>query len=164
VSESFEEFVAVYGAPLGRLCHQLTGSHDAALDLVQDVLERVYVKWSRVSRAEQPFAYVRRLAVNTHLNSTRRRVPTLASDPAVLGAAVPPAPDGTETVAAEDELWRALALLPARQRAALVLRYYEDCADAQIAEALGCRPATVRSLVARGLAALRASDLTRSEP
>lgn len=154
---TFEEFVAAHGGALGRLCFQLTGAHDAALDLAQDVLERVYAKWSRVARADHPYAYVRRLAVNTHLNGTRRRLRTVATDPALFDTPVddPPGPD--------ESLWQALATLPPRQRAALVLRYYEDCPEADIATALGCRPATVRSLVARGLTTLRASDLLRTE-
>jgi RNA polymerase sigma-70 factor (sigma-E family) len=156
-ASSFEEFVAAHGGALGRLCYQLTGAHDPALDLAQDVLERVYSRWSRVARAEHPYAYVRRIAVNTHLNHLRRQLLTLATDPMALDVAVddPDLPD--------DELWQALASLPDRQRAALVLRYYEDCPDAEIALALRCRPATVRSLVSRGLATLRTSDTFRSE-
>jgi len=159
---TFEEFVAAHGGALGRLCLQLTGAHDAALDLAQDVLERTYAKWSRVARADHPYAYVRRIAVNAHLNAARRRLATVATDPALLDlpADEPPHAGGRP----DEELWQALVALPPRQRAALVLRYYEDCPEADIAAALGCRPATVHSLVARGLATLRASDLLRSEP
>ena len=91
---TFEGFVGAYSGALGRLCFQLTGSPDAALDLAQDVLERVYAKWPKVARADHPYAYVRRMAVNTHLNNTRRRLTTVASDPATLDRPVedrPPA-------------------------------------------------------------------------
>lgn len=154
---TFEDFVAAHGGALGRLCLQLAGTHDAALDLAQDVLERVFAKWSKVARADHPYAYVRRIAVTTHLNSTRRQLRTIATDPALFDTPIDDPP------AADESLWRALATLPPRQRAALVLRYYEDCAEADIATALGCRPATVRSLVARGLTTLRASELLRTE-
>ncbi len=149
----------MYGGALGRLCFQLTGGHDPALDLAQEVLERVYVKWPKVARADHQYAYVRRLAVNTHLNAGRRLLRTVPVDPLSLDRAVELGPESVPG----DDLWRALAALPPRQRAALVLRYYEDCPEADIAVALGCRPATVRSLVARGLAALRTSDLLRSD-
>lgn len=128
-----------------------------ALDLAQDVLERVYAQWGRVSRADHPYAYARRIAVNTHLNNTRRQLATVATDPAEFDGAV-------DQVEPDDTLWRALATISPRQRAALVLRFYEDCTESDIAAVLNCRPATVRSLVARGLATLRASELLRSEP
>ena len=156
-AETFEEFVAAFAGTLGRLCFQLTGAQDAALDLAQDVLERVYAQWAKVSQADHPYAYARRIAVNTHLNSTRRRLTTVATDPAEFDTAV-------DQAQPDDTLWQALATIPPRQRAALVLRYYEDCTESDIAAALNCRPATVRSLVARGLTTLRASELLRSEP
>lgn len=156
-ASSVEDFVQAYGAGLARLCFQLTGTHDASLDLVQDVLELVHAKWSKVAAADHPYAYVRRMTLNKHLNNSRRRIPTVATDPILLDHQSEP------TTRGDDLMWQALAGLPTRQRAALVLRYYEDCTEAEIASTLGCRPATVRSLVSRGLAALRTSDLLRSE-
>ncbi|HWU19918.1 MAG TPA: SigE family RNA polymerase sigma factor [Nocardioides sp.] len=157
MEHSFEAFVAADGARLGRLCHQLTGSHDDALDLAQDVLTRVWQRWSRVAAAEHPYAYVRRIAVNMHLNSIRKRRPT-PSDVEPVDRAVDPDLDRRP----DDELWHALHRLPARQRAALVLRYYEDLPDEETAAVLGCRRATVRSLVARGLETLRTFELDGS--
>jgi RNA polymerase sigma-70 factor (sigma-E family) len=154
--ETFEAFVDAHAAALGRLAHQLTGDHDRALDLAQDTLVRALDGWDRVEAAEHRFAYVRRMMVNLHLNSRRIRVP-VPTDPAVADArsdAVDQASDQVE----QDAMWRALGELPVRQRTVLVLRYYEGVPDTEIAAIIGCRRATVRSLAARGLAALRRSS------
>lgn len=150
-SETFGDFVAVALPGLLRFGHVLTGSPHEAEDLVQEALGKTMRRWSR-SRPDDPVAYVRRVMVNTHLTKWRRwgarvrlgEVPEVAADDARL-----------QRSQDRDVLRRALASLPPRQRAVLVLRYLEDLPDGEIATLLGCQPATVRSQAARGLAALR---------
>lgn len=131
--------------PMVRLAYLMVGSTTVAEDLVQDAFARMHRHWGR---AEHPRAYLRMAVVNgcrSHLRRTAREQ-AYRRHPSVVG-------DG---VAAEpDELFDALAALPSRQRAAIVLRFYEDLAEADIADALGCRPGTVKSLLHRGLAELR---------
>jgi RNA polymerase sigma-70 factor (sigma-E family) len=153
--EAFEALVDAHAAALGRLAHQLTGEHDSALDLVQDVLVRVLDKWTKVAVADHPLAYARRMMVNLHLNSHRRRSLVPAS-PEITNVAVVEA-DPTQEYAELDAMWRALSELSDRQRTVLVLRHYEGLSDVEIALVIGCRRSTVRSLAARGLAALRES-------
>lgn len=149
--ESFGDFVAGSLPALLRFGHVLTGSPQEAEDLVQEALARSLRRWRRAS-VDNPVAYVRRVMVNTHLTRWRRwgshvrlgDVPESAADDT-----------GLQRTQDWDALRRALAQLPPRQRAVLVLRYYEDLPDLAIAALLGCQPGTVRSQAARGLAALR---------
>jgi RNA polymerase sigma-70 factor (sigma-E family) len=149
--ECFGDFVAGALPALLRFGHVLTGSPQEAEELVQEALAKSLRRWRRV-RADDPLAYVRRVMVNTHVTQWRRWGARIQ-----LGAVPEPvAADGGVSRSDErDALRRALALLPARQRAVLVLRYFEDLPDPTIAELLCCRPGTVRSLASRGLAALR---------
>jgi RNA polymerase sigma-70 factor (sigma-E family) len=149
--ESFDEFVLARGAALLRFAYLLARDAGQAEDLVQEALLKANRRWERVVRADRPEAYVRRIVVNDFLSWRRRRSSTEVTG-AVPETAVSDAADG---VAERDLLWRALATLPARQRAVLVLRYYEDLTDPQIADVLGCALGTVRSLTTRALAALR---------
>lgn len=128
--------------PMVRLAYLLTGDRAAAEELVQDAFVSVHRSWPRVT---QPAAYLRTAVVNACRSWGRRRT---------LEAVRRPAPTEPAALVA-DELWDALGHLPERQRAAIVLRFYEDLPDADIAAALGCRPATVRTAIHRGLAALR---------
>lgn len=137
---------------LVRLAYVLTGSADVAQDLVQDAFVGLHRRFGSV---DQPVAYVRRSVVNASRSHHRRtaRVRTHevpGSDRERVLEAVPSR--GSD---APDELSDALAALPHRQRAAIVLRFYADLPDAAIADALGCRVGTVASLIHRGLAALR---------
>ena len=141
-SVTFGDFYAGHYAELVRLAALLTGSADAAPDLVQDCFVRLHVRWTSV---REPLPYVRRSVVHACASHHRRA--------AVARRNPPPAPPAAELGA--DELEDALAALPARQRAAVVLRYYGDLPDADIARALRCREGTVRSLVSRALADLR---------
>src|SRR5664280_685983 len=141
-STTFGEFYAGHYAELVRLATLLSGSADAAPDLVQDCFVRLHGRWAAV---RDPLPYVRRSVVHACASHHRRlararRLPAAVTPDSELGA---------------DELEDALAKLPARQRAAVVLRYYGDLPDADIARALRCRPGTVRSLVHRALADLR---------
>jgi RNA polymerase sigma-70 factor (sigma-E family) len=127
-----------YG-PMVRLAHLLTGSNEAAEDLVQDSFVRMYRRWDRV---DQPAAYLRTTVVNRCNSWHRRRRMEEERSPR------PP----LDTIDSEArELLDALAHLGVRQRTALVLRFYADLPEVEIARALGCRPGTVKSLVHRGL-------------
>jgi len=129
--------------PMVRLAYLLVGSEAIAEELVQDSFARMHGRWDRV---EYRRAYLRAAVVNA-CRSHRRR--------AVLERTRRPSPAAGSTTAEPDELWDALARLPHRQRTALVLRFYEDLPEAEIASALGCRPGTVKSLLHRGLDELR---------
>jgi RNA polymerase sigma-70 factor (sigma-E family) len=138
----FDAFCRSAYEPMVRLAFLLTDSLETAEDLVQDVLVRTQRRWSSV---DEPAAYVRRAVVNAcrshHRRRRRERAQVLQQpQPSVLEA---------------DELFDVLAQLPPRMRAALVLRFYQDLPENEIAELLGCQPGTVRSLVHRGLARLR---------
>ena len=153
VELGFAEFVRAHTAALLRTAFLLTGNGYAAEELVQDTLVRLYAKWDRVDAAEVPLAYVRRSLTNAFLNDRRR-----ASSRDIRVDVIPDRideRDETRHIDERDELWPLLLALPARQRAALVLRYYSDLADDDIASALDCRVGTVRSLISRGLAAMR---------
>lgn len=130
-------------APMVRLAYLLTGDAAAAEELVQDSFVSVHRSWDR---ARQPSAYLRAAVVNACRSWGRRRTLERSHLRADVEAAVAPADDG---------LWDVLQVLPHRQRAAIVLRFYDDLPDDEIATILGCRPATVRTAVHRGLAAMR---------
>lgn len=153
MSTSFEEYVTTRGAALVRFARVLVGDPHRAEDLVQDTLARAYVRWNRVMRTDQPDAYLRRALINTcrswwRLRSSHEKPVTVTADRTAPGDL------GTESVE-RDELWRHLSRLPVRQRAVLVLRYYEDLDDATIAGILGCSPVTVRTHAMRALNTLR---------
>jgi RNA polymerase sigma-70 factor (sigma-E family) len=150
------------GDRLLRLAFQLSHDRAAAEDLVQQALEQVYRRWRRHGTdVEHAEAYARRAVVNEYLRRRRLRSATeLITD--VVPETASAAPDAA--VAERDAMWRILGELPARQRAAVVLRYYEELPDRDIAALLGCREATVRSLVARGLHTLRASAVESTRP
>jgi RNA polymerase sigma-70 factor (sigma-E family) len=153
----FEEYVAARGQALLRLAYVLCGDAHAAEDLTQAALYDALRHWRKVSKADHPDAYVRRVLVNRFLSDKRRK-----ASGELLVAEVEPvahhpvlAPDPSAGVADRDEARRALAGLPPRARAVLVLRYYADLDDAAIAGTLGISPGTVRSTASRALATLR---------
>jgi RNA polymerase sigma-70 factor (sigma-E family) len=150
----FEEFVTARSAALFRTALLLTGDRQDAQDLVQSALERACRHWERVAAAEQPEAYVRRILVNSLKDRrSRRRVVEVGFDDAR------PAPHSGPSPYRQVELRRsmigALRGLPAGMRAVLVLRYFEDLSEAEIARVLNCSAGTVKSQAARGLARLR---------
>lgn len=160
--EAIAEVIAVEGGRLLRLAFQLSHDRWIAEDLVQQALENVYRRWRRspVDDVSNREAYARKAVVNEFLRRRRLRAATEIVTDQVPDAEI----DAHDQSAVErDVVWRALGALPPRQRAAIVLRYYEDLPDADIAALLGCRLATVRSLLARGVQALRAT-MTDSEP
>jgi len=148
----FEEFTAARLPALLQYAMLLSGDREQARDLVQDVLARALVKWGRIGGLEEPYAYVRRMVTNEFLSwRRRRRVPTVPLEEASIPGLEPVVPDHED----RDDLRGMLARLPGQQRAVLVLRYYEDLSDDEIATALGCRVGTVRGYASRALATLR---------
>ncbi|MFF5175001.1 SigE family RNA polymerase sigma factor [Micromonospora sp. NPDC000089] len=150
---TFEEYVSSRGPALVRLARLLTGDPHRAEDLVQDVLARAYLHWRKIDRADRPDVYVRRMLVNANASWWRRRssrelTTATFEDRALRGHL------DDETVE-RDELWRLILGLPDRQRAVLVLRYYEDLDDATIGQILDCSPVTVRTHAMRALSHLR---------
>lgn len=149
----FESYAAVRWSRLVRTAYLLTGDHHEAEDLVQTTLAKVYVGWARIRRLDEPDAYLHRALINNNLSRLRkRRVVQL------LTARVPER--ARESAAGQVEqralLLAALATLPPRQRAAVVLRYWDDLSEQQVAGILGCTPGNVKSQASRGLAKLRA--------
>ena len=153
--DAIADLMRASGDRLLRLAYQLTHDRASAEDLVQEALMTVYRSWKRRSVvADHAEAYVRRAIVNEHIRRGR-----LHSSRELVLAELPDRVDGSAfdaEHAERDRVWTALSTLPARSRAVLVLRYYEDLPDREIADLVGCRETTVRSLAARGLAALRA--------
>ena len=151
---SFEEFVQARSGSLLRTALLLTGQNRAeAEDLLQLALERAYRHWSRACAADDPERYVRRILANASADRWRRL--TRRPEHELPAGEGPGVPDRTAEVADRDYLLRALAALPPRQRAVLVLRYYDDLPEAEVAAMLGCSLGTVKSQAARGLAKLR---------
>jgi RNA polymerase sigma-70 factor (sigma-E family) len=146
VSDAITSFADLYRnqyGPMVRLAHLLTTSNSVAEELVQDAFVRVHRKWDQI---EVPRAYLRTAVMNACRSHHRRRL----LEKARLGH--PP----LDVVSPDpDEMWDALAALPYRQRAVLVMKFYEDMPEAEIAAALGCRPGTVKSLTSRALDQLR---------
>lgn len=153
----FEEFAATRLPALLRYAYMLCGDRELARDITQEVLTRALVKWRRIERLDRPDAYVRTMLTNEYLSLRRRKsVATVAlTYEALDGPAAPRAADPAHALGDRADLWQRLAGLPRRQRAVVVLRYYEDLSDAEIADALGCRPSTVRAYATRALATLR---------
>lgn len=155
---SYVEFVSARWGSLFRLAYLLTGSEPAAEDLLQTSLMRAYVAWDKVQRTESPEAYVRKVLVNGAISDGRRR----SRRPEVISGHVPetPHPDGHEASVDRVALWPLVNALPPRQRAVVVLRYYEDLSEAEIARVLGCAPGTVKSQASDALRRLRATLAT----
>jgi RNA polymerase sigma-70 factor (sigma-E family) len=154
LDDALAGLVAQSGDRLLRVGYQLTHDRAAAQDLVQDALLRVYGSARRRGTAPDDwYAYLRRAVINEYVRTRRLRSSTEVVTDAVPE---PPAAAGQEDrLADRAQLWDALGALSSRQRAVLVLRYYEGLADNEIAALLGCREASVRSLASRGLAAMR---------
>ena len=150
----FDNFVAAHVDDLLRTAYLIVWDEGEAEDLVQECLLKVARRWPRVRRMEQPQAYARRILVNLALDGARRR----ARRRRELEPGTPPilsAIDPLQTLETRAELLQALGQLHERQRAVLVLRYFNDLTEAQVADVLGCSPGTVKSSASRGLARLR---------
>ena len=150
--QDFVEFVAGRWTALYRLAYLLTASPTGAEDLLQSTFEKAYVSWSRISRMEYPEAYMRRMLTNALVSSQRRAwLREVPSD----SMPEPPGDSGDIGVLDRSLLWPLVCALPVRQRAVIVLRYYEDLTEAQIADVLGCAPGTVKSQTSAAMKALR---------
>ena len=154
LEEEFRQFVAARGRALTRTAYLLTGDWQVGEDLVQEALTRTYLRRRRLRSAEGIEPYARKVLISLFLSSRRRlwhrELPF---------AIVPDQASNGSLDAAEDRhgLWPALMALSAQQRAVLVLRYFEDLTEADIAAVLGCSPGAVKTHAARGLARLRKS-------
>jgi RNA polymerase sigma-70 factor (sigma-E family) len=153
--EDFSAFAVSRWPGLVRLAFGLTGDRWAAEDIAQVTLARAYVAWRRVRRADDPDAYLRRILINASNRRFRRH--RVAEQPGDLPETAVEGP--ADLVGERAALLAALRQLPPRQRAVIMLRYWEDLTDAQIAAALGCSPGTVRSQLSRALAKLRESPI-----
>jgi RNA polymerase sigma-70 factor (sigma-E family) len=150
-SVSFEAYVHARNAALSRIAYLLTGDHHLAEDLVQQALLSVVGRWQRVAGAGDPDAYVRRVLYRQHISWWRRRRVI-----EVPGEGPPSAAsDHSDALVAKVAVREALARLSPRQRAVLVLRYFEDLSESQTAEILGISVGTVKSQSRDGLARLR---------
>jgi RNA polymerase sigma-70 factor (sigma-E family) len=150
----FQEYMAARWPVLLRTAYLLTGDQHLAEDVAQTALTRVYANWRKVRKADDVDAYVRRVLINANTGRFRkRRVPEHLT-------ASPPDGQGSDPHAGIDQravLMAALAELPARQRAVVVLRYWEDMTETQVASVLRCSVGTVKSQASKGLARLRTS-------
>jgi RNA polymerase sigma-70 factor (sigma-E family) len=159
--EAFRTYVAARSPALLRTAYLLSGNRADAEDLLQTALAKTYLSWDRIREREALDGYVRRIMVNTHTSWWRRRkvdeYPT---------ADLPERSqrEATEDVDLHDALWTALASLPKRQRAMVVLRYYEDLTEAETADVLGVSVGTVKSTTSRALHKLRDSSGLRDDP
>ena len=158
----FERFVDGCASGLLRTAYLVTWDLAEAEDLVQETFLRVARRWPRVRGMDQPVAYARRVLVNLAVDDAKRRSRRRSELGAADGARLDAYADGASArvlgaVDARAELLGALGVLAPRQRAVLVLRYFEDLSEAQVAELLGCSLGTVKSTASRGLARLRAA-------
>lgn len=146
---SFDDFYVREFRPMVALAAAVAGSHLLAEDLAQEAMTRVYRRWDRISRYDKPGAFARRVTINLAA-SRRRRDEVAERGRARLGTqhALPP-PDEPH-----DEVWKAVASLPPKQRAAIALHYLEDRPVDEIAEILGCAAATARVHLHRARATL----------
>ncbi|WP_148574887.1 SigE family RNA polymerase sigma factor [Nocardioides caldifontis] len=150
---AFVEFAEAVRGQLRRTAYLMCGDWDQASDHVQEGLIRVYVAWPRLTRAGREYAYARKAVVSAFLDHARRRssseVPSATHPDVVSGQ------DVAESVVVRDAVASALAALPARQRACVVLRFFDDLSVADAAAVLGCSEGTVKSQTSRALASLR---------
>ncbi|MER5268847.1 SigE family RNA polymerase sigma factor [Actinosynnema sp. NPDC002837] len=160
----YDQFVTERLDRLLRYATALTCDKHLAQDIVQDVLLRARQKWARIGAVDVPYLYVKRMVTNEYLSWRRRRAARdVSSTHVVLDDLAPSVADPAVRHAERDEMRARIAVLPRKQRAALVLRYYEDSTDAEIAEILGCAEGTVRSHISRALHTLRVNENTPSE-
>ena len=152
----FAAFVRARSASLHRAAYLLVGERGLAQDLVQEALTKTYVAWPRLRDPAKAEAYTRKAITTTAIGWYRRKgwhgerpvADTPQGSRAVTG-------DHAERVTEQDAVWAVVQSLPPRQRAAVVLRYYEDLTEAQTAERMGCAVGTVKSQVSAALATLR---------
>ncbi|HXA60864.1 MAG TPA: SigE family RNA polymerase sigma factor [Streptosporangiaceae bacterium] len=150
--EEFREYVSTRGPALLRTAMLLTSDRTDAEDLLQAALTKTYLAWERINDRAAMDGYVRRAMINTQISWWRRRKLEIYPTGDLPDR---PVPDQTARSDLHDALSRALEKLPRRQRAAVMLRYYDDLTEAEIAEILGVSVGTVKSSVSRAMARLR---------
>jgi RNA polymerase sigma-70 factor (sigma-E family) len=156
--DSFAAFMAAALPGLLRFGYVLTGDPHRGEELVQSALVTTYRRWKHLRR-DEPYAYVRRAMVNAHTSLWRRR---RRESPLPEGFDLAGTGAGPAHYDNVDLVLRALRSLPPRQRAVMVLRYYDDLSETEIARSLGCSPGTVKSQSSRALKALR-HELDRAD-
>ena len=149
-STAYSDYVAARWASLYRTANLIAGNESDADDVLQATLVKLYVKWDKVTRADSVDAYVRRMLVNELLGARRLQLRRREKDH-LLHEPVATGTDATERIG----LWSEIGALPTRQRAVLVLRYYEDLSEEQTAAVLGCSRGTVKSQTHDALRKLR---------
>ena len=154
--DGFREFVRSRLGSLSRTAFLLTGDHHAAQDLLQNALMKVAARWSQVSRAGDPTAYVRRVLYHEHVSAWRRERHRREEQSTAAPPERPAARDEAGDVVRRVVLRQALAKLTTRQRALVVLRYFEDVSEAETAQILGLAVGSVKSQTSNALARLRA--------
>ena len=157
----FREFVTTRWTALLRMAYLLTGDHDRAEDLVQSALVRLHRHWPKVLAGDQgsqgrtPEAYVRKTMVNLNTDWWRRLGSRERPGGILPGGDRPSSADAYAEMELREDLWVELRALPAKMRATLVLRYFEDLSEAETAAILGCSVGAVKSQCSRGLARLQ---------
>jgi RNA polymerase sigma-70 factor (sigma-E family) len=150
----FREYVLARLAWLSRVAYLLTGDHHAAEDLLQSALVKVGTRWRRVEAADEPDAYVRKILYHEQVSVWRRRV-RVAEDPVAEPPEMAAVGDLADDTVRHVMLRNALAKLTPRQRAVIVLRYFEDLSEVDAADVLGCSVGTVKSQTNHALGRLR---------
>jgi RNA polymerase sigma-70 factor (sigma-E family) len=146
----FDEFVTARSGRLLRTAYLLTRDHGLAEDLLQTALAKAWFAWGRIQRDPEP--YVRKVLVNTYATWWRRK---WNGEQPVEELPDQGHPDHAEGAGVSRDLWEALGRLPRRQRAVVVLRFFEDLSEAETARILDCSPGTVKSQTSKALAKLR---------
>ena len=141
--DGFTGFVCAHSTSLFRTAYLMTGDYQRAEDLLQTTLVRLYQRWPRVAAMDRPLPYARKVVVSQAASWWRRR--SSHEQPLLVLRDEPVWAGRLEDVAEHDRVWQAVLSLPPRQRAVMVLRYYEDLSEAEIAETLAMAPGTVKS-------------------
>ncbi len=150
----FEDWLAAREGSLQRTAHLLTGDVHSAQDLVQTTLAKLYLRWDRVRGADNIDAYARRALVNEYRTAWRR--PVRRAEHLVEAVPERPAQDSLTYDGSREAVWRFVCSLPPKQRTVVVLRFYEQLTEAEIADLMGISIGTVKSQSSRAIAALRA--------
>lgn len=159
---SFDDFVTARLPTFLRYATVLTCDPHLAEDLVQEVLLRAQRKWRRIEALDVPEAYVRRMITNEYLSWRRRRSSRDLPLPPDAMAQVAPLTDPVRAYDERQAMVARIAALPRQQRTVLALRYYCGLSDTEVAQAMGCRPSTVRGYMSRALAVLRTDSTNQA--
>lgn len=162
--EDFRSYVAARSPALLRTAYMLSGNRADAEDLLQTALAKTYLAWDRIREREAVDGYVRRVMVNTQTSWWRRRKVDEHPTGDLPDRPSRDAGDFSDDVSLHDALWTALSELPRRQRAMVVLRYYEDLSEAETAAVMGVSVGTVKSTTSRALTKLRDTSGLRDDP